>query len=168
MKSVIINKTKNRIPHKFIQTWNNAIVDALKQYKVVLPKAVREITIVIVNPQEMTVLNSEYRGKKYATDVLSFVSHESLCLGELVICFEVIKKQSQEHDLTINEELGYMLLHGILHLLGFDHEKTKKEAQQMFKLQDDVFGDLCQSSKHVHSSRVPRRKKKIASRARTM
>ncbi len=87
-------------------------------------------------------MNHEFRGKDYATDVLSFDSLEPTSLGELVLCPEVLKRQAQEHGLTYQQELGYMLLHGVLHLLGYDHETNPKDAEKMFALQDAVFETL--------------------------
>ena len=168
MKSLIINKTKSRIPKTFIASWNDSVVLKLKSRKVRFSKSATELVVVVVSKSEMRTLNSDYRGKDYATDVLSFVSQEPNSLGELVICADVLKKQAKEHGLTFQQELGYMLLHGILHLLGFDHESDEKEAKRMFKLQDDVFEELCHSSKHVTTSREHRSKKKVRVRTRAL
>jgi probable rRNA maturation factor len=99
----------------------------------------KELVIVFVNSKEQRRLNKSFRGKDYATDVLSFDPMEPGALGELVICPEVIARQAKEHGLLVREELGYMVLHGFLHLLGFDHEKGEREAKRMFTLQDDLF-----------------------------
>jgi probable rRNA maturation factor len=95
----------------------------------------------------MKKLNQQFRGRDYATDVLSFEGQGlsddgGAVLGELVLCMPVIKRQAKEHGLSLNEELGYMVLHGILHLLGFDHERTRAEAARMFKVQDEIFAKL--------------------------
>ena len=68
-------------------------------------------------------------------------------LGDLVICLDVIKRQAKEHGLTVQEELGYMVLHGFLHLLGYDHEANVRDAKKMFTLQDDLFEKLLKKSK---------------------
>lgn len=168
MKSVVVNRTKSRIPRSFIESWNINVVEQLQRRRVVIPSARTELVIVFVSSKEMIALNKEYRGKTHATDILSFVSQDPIALGELVICLDTIKKQAQQHKLKLKEELGYMLLHGVLHLLGFDHEKSEKEARQMFKLQDDVFEELCQSSRHVTTSRIHRDQKKIRNRAHAL
>lgn len=71
----------------------------------------------------MKRLNKLYRGKNYATDILSFAPKEGT-LGELVLCLPTIRSQARRNGLGTKEELGYMLVHGVLPLLGYDHEKT--------------------------------------------
>lgn len=85
------------------------------------------------------ILNRNYRAKDSATDVLSFASAEPGVLGELILCFPLLREQARQHGLSFQEELAYMCLHGLLHLLGWDHEKSKKEAREMFLLQDLAF-----------------------------
>ena len=79
------------------------------------------------------------RGKAYATDVLSFAPAEPESLGELVICPEVVYEQSQRTGLSRREELAFMVLHGVLHLLGYDHETSKRDEAKMFALQEKIF-----------------------------
>jgi len=98
------------------------------------------LSVVFVSSEEMVKLNSKYRNKAYSTDILSFNSNQTL--GELVICSEVIKEQARRHGLSQKHELGYMLIHGVLHLLGYDHEKSLTEQKKMFAIQDKVFEDL--------------------------
>lgn len=95
--------------------------------------------LIFVNSSEMKKLNKQYRGKGYATDVLSFAPSEPGSLGELVFCVEVLKRQALEHKLSYRDELTYMLIHGLLHLLGYDHEKSKAQARLMFEIQDNLF-----------------------------
>ena len=63
-------------------------------------------------------------------------------LGELVLCGEVVRSQAEDHQLSLQEELGYLLIHGLLHLLGYEHEKGGKKAKIMFELQDRLFEAL--------------------------
>ena len=99
----------------------------------------RHLSLVFVSTKEMKQLNKIYRGKNKATDVLSFAPTEPGSLGELVFSLSVLKNQASEHELSLNMELGYMVLHGILHLLGLDHERSVSEAKRMFRIQDKVF-----------------------------
>jgi probable rRNA maturation factor len=90
-----------------------------------------ELSIAIVDLAEMTTLNETYRGKEGPTDVLSFEcddlcavsdADEPLALGDVVIAPEVAESQAAEYGHTVEEELNLLLVHGVLHLLGYDHE----------------------------------------------
>ncbi|HEY1080431.1 MAG TPA: rRNA maturation RNase YbeY [Bdellovibrio sp.] len=143
MQLVIVNESKHPVPRQFVQKWTADLSKELQKRKV-LKKAhlQQELTLVFLDKKPAQKLNKEFRGKDYATDVLSFDSMEPSSFGELILCPEVLKRQAKEHGLTYREELGYMLLHGILHLLGYDHETGEKDAKKMFSLQDAVFEKL--------------------------
>lgn len=90
-----------------------------------------ELSIALVDLAEMTELNTEYRGVAGPTDVLSFECdelcavidpNEPIMLGDVVIAPEVAEAQAAEYGHTIEEELNLLLVHGVLHLLGYDHE----------------------------------------------
>ncbi|WP_413578259.1 rRNA maturation RNase YbeY [Bdellovibrio sp. HCB290] len=146
MQVLVINESKHAVPRKFIQEWMDSVVVELKKRKVInAEKARRELTLVFLDKKPAQKINNEFRGKDYATDVLSFDSMDPSSFGELVLCPEVLKKQAKEHKLTFQKELGYMLLHGTLHLLGYDHETNEKDAKEMFDLQDAIFERLLRS-----------------------
>lgn len=140
MNIEIINQTKAKVPKKFIQLWIKAIYKNLKKQKVL--KVQKDLIVVFVTSAKMKKLNSQFRGKNKHTDILSFEPIEASSLGELVLCLPVLKKQAKDHKLSLNHEIGYMLIHGVLHLLGYDHETSKKDAQKMFKIQDALFDKL--------------------------
>jgi probable rRNA maturation factor len=142
MNLTIINRSGDRVPRKFVEAWVKALKPLLKKEKLQL-NLKSEFTIVFVDQKEMRKLNKTYRGKNYATDVLSFDGDSESSFGELVISPQVIKRQAKEHGLSLQHELGYMVLHGMLHLLGFEHEGSKREANRMFALQDKLFERLC-------------------------
>lgn len=143
MEVLIVNESKHAVPRKFIQTWMSALTAEFRRRKVLsAAKSKGELTLVFLDKKPAQKLNAEFRGKDYATDVLSFDSMESDSLGELVLCPDVLKRQAKEHGLSYQQELGYMLLHGVLHLLGYDHETNEKDAKKMFDLQDAVFEKL--------------------------
>ncbi|MDD4409501.1 MAG: rRNA maturation RNase YbeY [Candidatus Pacebacteria bacterium] len=101
-----------------------------------------EISIVIISPEEIQKLNKNYRKKNKATDVLSFgsidnfYSKEDFMLPEIIICPEEVKKNSEEYGISFKKELVKVVIHGILHLLDFDHEKGEEEEKAMFDRQD--------------------------------
>lgn len=120
------------MPRQFLQEIYKKISRDLKLKK-------GHLHLVFLDPGPAKKLNFQFRQKNYATDVLSFEPLEPESLGELVMCPAVLKKQAREHGLSFQWELTYMLLHGILHLLGYDHEKSAAEAQRMFEIQDRLF-----------------------------
>lgn len=143
MEVLIVNESKHAAPRQFIQNWVKSLLAELNRKKIISKKETeKELTLVFLDKKAAQKINKEFRGKDYATDVLSFDSMEPTSFGELVLCPEVLKRQAKEHALTYQEELGYMLLHGILHLLGYDHETNEKDAKEMFSLQDAVFEKL--------------------------
>ncbi|KKP93866.1 MAG: putative rRNA maturation factor [Candidatus Moranbacteria bacterium GW2011_GWE1_36_7] len=106
-----------------------------------------ELSVAILSEAEIQKLNSDYRKKIKPTDVLSFCEHENsekLCaekrthvfLGELILCSDVISKNAKKDDETFQYAFTYVVSHGILHLLGFDHGK------KMFSLQKQVADEL--------------------------
>jgi len=103
-----------------------------------------ELSIAIVDIDEMTELNTRYRGKEGPTDVLSFgcddpcpvESDEPVTLGDVVIAPEIALAQAQEYGHTVEEELNLLLVHGILHLLGYDHEEDDAAAAMQQRERD--------------------------------
>lgn len=143
MQVLILNESRHAVPRQFVQSWVADVVQELRKKKILsAPQARRELALVFLDKKPAQKINFEFRGKDYATDVLSFDSMEPTSLGELVLCPEVLKRQAREHGLSYQQELGYMLLHGILHLLGYDHETNEAEARKMFALQDALFESL--------------------------
>lgn len=96
-----------------------------------------EISIAIVDSLEIKKLNKEYRKKNKPTDVLSFgkVGEE---LAEIVICPEEVKKNGKD----FKKELVEVVIHGILHLLSYEHEKKKGDAEIMFKKQKEYLSKI--------------------------
>ena len=86
------------------------------------------LSIVLVGQGRIKELNKRYRGKNRVTDVLSFRYGDS---GEIVICLQEIKKNAKKFKSVFEKELAKVLIHGVLHLLGYDHEKGEKEARKM-------------------------------------
>ncbi len=85
-------------------------------------------------------MNHQYRGRSGPTDVLSFSPVEGGDLGELAFCMEVLKRQALAAGHSLREEILMMLVHGFLHLLGYDHETSERDACRMFRLQAKLLG----------------------------
>lgn len=92
------------------------------------------LSLRIVSDRTMRALNRKYRGKDKATDVLSFPMRERELLGDIVISVDTAKRQAKAYGAPLERELERLLIHGILHLLGHDHEKAserkKMEAEE--------------------------------------
>lgn len=90
-----------------------------------------EITIRLVEPDEGQELNQTYRGKDYATNVLSFpYETEPVVVGDLVICPNVVAREAAEQNKPLMAHYAHLTVHGMLHLQGWDHEDDN-EAQEM-------------------------------------
>jgi len=96
------------------------------------------LSIAFVVPAEMQKLNKKYRKKDKPTDVLSFekVSHFKEEASEIIICPSVVREKAKDSKLSLKKELANVLIHGILHTLGYDHEISKIEEEKMFKKQE--------------------------------
>ena len=130
-----------------------------------LRSADSELTIRLVDETEGRELNHTWRHKDYATNVLSFpadVPDELLdipLLGDLVICAPVIAREAQEQGKTLDAHWAHMVIHGCLHLLGFDHIDDE-EAEEMEALERTLLGELGypdpyaddESTEHPHSA----------------
>ena len=86
-----------------------------------------ELVLRLVSPIEIQTLNKEYRSKNQVTNVLSFSSDIPLeigesILGDVVICVDVVREEAVLEDKAFSDHLSHMAIHGILHLLGYDHE----------------------------------------------
>jgi probable rRNA maturation factor len=102
-----------------------------------------DLSIRFVDDKEIKIINSETRGKKTATDVLSFPLYDSSIklphqdFGEIIISIETLRKQAQEIGHSNKDELYRLLVHGLLHLIGYDHEKSSKEEEIMKAKEDE-------------------------------
>jgi len=112
-----------------------------------------QVSCSVVDDQTMRQLNYQHRGIDKTTDVLSFPflededefieqpeSVDGPLIGEIIISTEQIKRQAEEHQQTLRYEFSLMLVHGMLHLLGYDHV-TDEERKEMFGLQEKILSD---------------------------
>ena len=106
----------------------------------------QELSVLLADDRKIRTLNKQYRSQDRATDVLSFSQNEgeenkpnSHLMGDVVISIVTAKRQAAEHGLTLEEEIVLLLIHGILHLLGFDHERSNEEACHMKQKTRELF-----------------------------
>ena len=108
-----------------IRAWVRAALD-------VDEKRGGQITIRFVDIEEGQALNREYRDKDYATNVLSFpYETEPVVLGDLVICAPVVAREAAEQGKTLEAHYAHLIVHGMLHLQGYDHETGDDDAERM-------------------------------------
>ena len=105
-----------------------------------------ELTVRIVDEEESQALNSEYRGKDKPTNVLSFPFEapefvEIELLGDLIVCAPVVAKESQQQGKALEAHWAHMIIHGTLHLQGYDHI-DEQEAEEMEGLEISILHDL--------------------------
>lgn len=91
-----------------------------------------QITIRFVDTEEGQTLNHEYRGKDYATNVLSFpYETDPVVCGDLVICAPVVAREAAEQSKSTEAHYAHLIVHGMLHLQGYDHETGEDDAREM-------------------------------------
>jgi probable rRNA maturation factor len=124
-----------------------------KVARIVLNKEKRnnlELSVAFVNKNKIKELNKKYRGKDRPTNVLSFNQLEFIgkkskakkMLGEIIICPQEVKKNATKLKMSFEEEMINCLIHGILHLIGYDHENFLKEAKLMERKQKYYFSKI--------------------------
>jgi len=119
-------------PDRTLRKWIAAAIDTLTKPA--------ELTLRIVNTVEARNLNSDFRGKDYATNVLTFVYSEpkaNMLQGDIVLCAQVINREAREQGKPINSQYAHLVVHGVLHLAGFDHE-VEKDAKKMEALEAKI------------------------------
>lgn len=131
----ILNKTKTNIQTALVRRAGELV---LKKYK----KSQADVSIVFIGDSLMRKMNRAWRKKDKVTDVLSFRSEDSIgpsdnSLGEIFIDYAQIKRQALKMKHSIKYELVFIVVHGFLHLLGYD-DKTESESKKMLKLGEDI------------------------------
>ncbi len=106
-----------------------------------------EVSLSLVTADEIRELNQTYRGKDRVTDVLSFPveqqfqPEEEKILGDIIISTQAVIEQAKEYEHTIEREISYLFIHGLLHLLGYDHLDPKGK-EKMRKVEEEILSKL--------------------------
>lgn len=102
-----------------------------------------ELTVRIVDTEEGQQLNREFRGKDYATNVLTFdYAPEPLIMADLVLCAPVIEREAKEQGKTLAAHYAHLLVHGALHAQGWDHETSDQDAEEMEVREIEILAGL--------------------------
>lgn len=134
----INNLTTNSVDEKLVQRTAEAVLTGEN-------KAGFNLSIAFVGPSRMRQLNKKYLGRNRTTDVLAFPEPKlnvkapvslSRNLGEVVVSLRDVKKNAKRYKVSFEQELVKITIHGILHLMGYEHEKSDQEAERMLKKQE--------------------------------
>lgn len=124
-----------RLPHHEVQRAFAAVEHFLH------PRRAWRVSVAFVSEAEIRGLNARYRGKDKVTDVLSFGDREGEHLGEVLLCYAQARRQAVQQGHTVRDENLFLLVHGLLHLFGMDHERPL-DAKKMFGLQTRILESL--------------------------
>ena len=134
MKINFINNTKENVLE-----FKKLIRDIFK-----FDKSKTIMNIIFVNDEEIQRINKDYRNIDRVTDVISFALNDEKDflikteeIGDIFICLDQAKRQAEEYGHSLDREVGFLSVHGYLHLNGYDH-MTKEDEEIMFKLQDEI------------------------------
>lgn len=101
-----------------------------------------EISLLLTDDETIRQLNKEYRNKDKSTDVLSFPMEDEIMLGDIAISVDTAKRQAEEAEINLDRETAFLFIHGLLHLLGYDHETSQEDEAEMFALQEKILKKL--------------------------
>lgn len=124
MQVLLTNNTKDKKQNAFIKDCVKALLKELDLVKT-------EVSILLTDNNEIKLLNKEYRNIDKATDVLSFPMEDDVLLGDIVISLEKAKEQAPIFNNSYKEEILRLLIHGLLHLIGYDHINGGRQAKKM-------------------------------------
>ena len=146
MNICIENQTEKKIPVMS----REIIADIKRMLKICGRKSSDpyEVSIVFIDRNKIREMNSDYRGIDRATDVISFAFQDGdgagftpFLLGDMFICPEIVEKHSVKYNSTYRTEMLFVIVHGMLHLLGFDHD-TLPEREKMRMMEDLIMTEL--------------------------
>ena len=159
---VLTSAEKKQIQIIFDVT-SSVLQKMLKKEKILKSKETfskTKLSLMLCGDKRMRELNKETRGKDKVTDVLSFPYHEDLrtnkdrivledCLylGEMAICQSVTKRQARKFKIRYSDEFTHLFIHGIFHLMGFDHEVSKAEEKLMQKMEEKALEEFSKLKK---------------------
>lgn len=121
-----------------------------------------EISVTFVNNEQIAILNKQYRNKDMSTDVLSFPMYDEngeyevntnngyVILGDIVLSIEMAIRQAKFYGHSIEREVGFLTVHSMLHLLGYDHEKNDIQASIMREKEEDIMRKVGLSRNNIY------------------
>lgn len=145
MIHIDIEDETNELSLEQLKFANSVLAHAAKWEKV---KEGSEVSVTFVDDEVIKEINREYRNKDYVTDVISFALNDDdtdlhfeeeipNLLGDIIISYPTMIRQAEEYGHSVERELGFLVVHGFLHLLGYDH-MTEEEEKIMFTKQEEI------------------------------
>lgn len=139
---IVSRRAGNKIRRRRLRQIALKVLDLLKEQHA-------ELSLVLVDNAEIQKLNFRFRHKDTPTDVLSFPADQQLpagvrLLGDVIISVEKARHQAMERGRSLHEEVVTLLIHGVLHLLGYDHERSPRDARIMSRLEKNIYRTLCE------------------------
>ena len=139
MNEILIKTRKN-------QELKGQLQEAARRVLEVLTITDSELSVLLTDDEEIRHLNRSFRGKDSPTDVLSFPMNEMVggrrILGDVVISVDTAKRQAEEKGESLQLVLCRLLIHGILHLLGYDHEKSPEDEKVFMRMEELILDQL--------------------------
>lgn len=134
-------RLKESIPRSSLRRWVQAALFAPA-----------ELTIRFVDAEEGRTLNREYRGKDYATNVLTFAYTEDedseVTQADIILCTDVLQREAAEQRKTVEAHTAHLVIHGALHAQGYDHE-TDEEAAEMEQIEIEILEGLGEANPYI-------------------
>jgi len=137
MTDVEIRGSVPRFPHREVESFVLACLSKLRAAKT-LSWQPDEVSVVFVGDRDMKRLNRKWRGRDTTTDVLTFEGDRDIAipgmptsLGDIVICTDQARRQARQQRHALATEVRYLILHGLIHALGYDHEKDEGEMDAL-------------------------------------
>lgn len=143
----VINRTKHNDLNKYFKLLDKYYYETLKVLKL---EDNYDLSLIICGPISIRRINRDYRNIDSVTDVISFALlddedgfeyEDRIELGDIFINRDKVLSQAKEYDHSIKREFVFLFVHGLLHLLGYDH-MNKEDEKKMFSLQKKIIGDL--------------------------
>jgi len=124
MVEVVNRQRRLKLDTEVWSTFADNALDAIGQSE-------SSATIAFVSDKRIRELNRQFRGVDKATDVLSFPAEEQANLGDIAVSVDTAAMQAKENGLTLDDEIAQLILHGLLHLCGYDHETDNGEMNRL-------------------------------------
>ncbi|MBI4133399.1 rRNA maturation RNase YbeY [Candidatus Uhrbacteria bacterium] len=135
-----INQALVPAPSRIALPWLKRLLRAIE--KRLRLRGIWTLSIAFVDHRTMRRLNLTYRDRGRVTDILSFAGvGDGQSLGELVLAWPYVRDEAKRNKKSLKEELALLLIHGVLHLVGYDHE-TARDASKMLPLQEKILQDF--------------------------